>query len=73
MGRKTLLPLELISRQLWPEAGRSREVKSTGRQVHLNRLTGTWIMVMMIIIIIVANTDYNYVPSTVLGRIERRN
>ena len=38
----------------WPEAGRSREVKSTGRQVHPNRLTGTWIMVTIIIITVVA-------------------
>lgn len=41
-----------ISRYLWPRTGRGGEVKSVGKQVHLERLTGTEIMMMMIIVIV---------------------
>lgn len=45
-------------------------MKSTARQVHRERVPGTWIMVVMMTIANASSTDYSYVPSTILGRMK---
>lgn len=55
--RKALLLLGLISRS-GMGVGTDREVKSIGRQVHLKGLSGTGVMMMMVMVtMMIANTS----------------